>query len=170
MKRFYFFGMSVLSLLMAAQLWAQPGPGRFMNADQDDEFEPRLVRVLDLTEDQQAKIEAWQLELQKANLERRGDLPKLHTELQLMIVDEKMSEAKIKALVEKINAHQQANQLERIMLQRKIRTILSDQQKIRFDKMILDGPGQFMRHQRPQRGGGMDMPGADCGGRRPFRH
>jgi len=169
MKRHHFFAMSLLSVFMVAQLWAQPGPGRGPADGADDEFEPRIFRVLDLTEEQEAKIEAWHLELQKANLERRSDLPKLHAELQLMIIDEKSGEAKIKAQLEKINTLQQANHLERIMLNRKIRTILSDEQKVRFDKMILDGPGHFMRGHRPNRGG-MEMPNEAEHGRRPFRH
>ncbi len=140
--------VALLSFLLAGGLLAQPGPG----GPQGLHPMP-MLRGLNLTVEQQNQVQNLRLELQKKMLAYRGDLQKLQSELRLMVIDEKTSDKQIEKQLRKIQDLRLKMAIERTKHQRKIRALLTDEQKTLFDLHFLSGqkghkPGPPMMGQR----------------------
>ncbi len=134
-----------ISLFLLSGLFAQPG----MMPQQPKA--PHHANMLNLTEEQQNQIREFRLEMQKKVVGLRGDLDKLQSELKLMIIDDKVSEKQLEKQLRKINDVKLKIELARIDNQRKVRSILTDDQKKQFDAMLLSGkkgkkPGMGKKH------------------------
>ena len=138
----------VLSLFLTGAIWAQPQPAQ--NPPMGPPPAPmKMYRGLNLTDQQRSQIEDLHLALQKKLVTQRADLQKLNAEYKLMLINPKVSESSLKAQLQKIADVQVKMKLERAKTQRKIRSLLNDEQKKKFDAMILSGPkGKKMMHHK----------------------
>ncbi len=139
MKRVLLSGLTLIVLLTAGSLFAQP-PGMKGNMSPAPNF--RQGAVLGLSAEQQTKIDKLRLEHQKMTAPLRADVQSLQTAYRLMIIDPKISESKLKAQLSKISAKRQALALLRAKHQRQVRSLLTDEQKVKFDQRIISGHGK----------------------------
>ncbi len=139
MKRIFISSLALIVFLTAGSLFAQP-PGMKGNMPPKPNF--RQGAALDLSAEQQTKIDKLRLELQKMAAPLRADVQSLQTAYRLMIIDSKVSESQLKAQLAKISAKRQALALQRAKHQRQIRSLLTDEQKVKFDQRIISGHGK----------------------------
>ena len=109
------------------------------------------MKMLNLTADQQKKIDALRLDFQKKILPLRSEVQALRTNFKLLVIDNKASEGKLKAQLQKISAKQQEMALLRAKHQRSVRDLLTAEQKIKFDQHILSGHKKGKMHHKPGR-------------------
>ena len=127
--------IAVFSLLLVGGLFAQPGPGPMQN-------QPCMLMLngLNLTDQQLSQVQNLRLELQKKMLTMQGDLQKLQKDFRLMVINENVSEKQLEKQLRKIHDLKLKMALERTKHQRKIRSLLTDEQKNKFDSMFLTRP------------------------------
>ena len=104
---------------------------------------------LDLTEEQQAKIDEMRLELQKEMIPLRSEIGSLNDELKLEMVAERFNKSKVENLVEKISDVKEKMQLKKLVHQRAIRDLLTQEQQKKFDLNHLQRMGRMDRMERP---------------------
>lgn len=160
MKRVIIFSLALIVLLTAGSLFAQP-PGVRGNRSDMPDF--RRGTALDLSAEQQTKIDKLRLDLQKMAAPLRADVQSLQTAYRLMIIDPKVSESKLKTQLGKISAKRQALALLRAKHQRQIRSLLTDEQKVKFDQRIISGHGK--KGRMGHKGGKMRKGGRKAGSR-----
>lgn len=148
--------IAVVSLFLVSAIFAQPQPG------QNPPMGPppahgKMFQALNLTDQQRGQIEDLHLALEKKLIPLQADLQKLNANYKLMLIDPKVSESSLKAQLQKIADLRVKMALERAKNQRKIRSLLNDVQKKKFDAMILSGPKQkqMMKHRMMHRPGKM---------------
>ena len=134
----------LLAFAIAAMAQPQPAPkpagapGKFM-----------MDQMLNLTPEQQEQIAALRLELQKKNLPLRSKLNNYRAEIKLLVVSDNYSRSKVESLISKINDVRKQLMLNRIEFQRKVRNLLTPEQRTRFDARILSGKGMHRKPGRP---------------------
>ena len=134
----------LLAFAIAAMAQPQPAPtpagapGKFM-----------MGQMLNLTPEQQEQIAALRLELQKKNLPLRSKLNNYRAEIKLLVVSDNYSRSKVESLISKINDVRKQLMLNRIEFQRKVRNLLTPEQRTRFDARILSGKGMHGKPGRP---------------------
>jgi len=132
--------------------------------DDDDDAPMRCLDDIDLTDEQEAKLEKMALDHHRKRLERRAVMVDLQTRLKLAITAEKFNQKEIDDLAAKIGKfHQEAVSL-KVGHLREVRAILNDEQRIEFDQNLLKcGPGKGMGKGRFKKmGRGMGCGPADC--------
>ena len=97
----------------------------------------KMMDYLELTAEQESKISDLHLQLRKEILPLRSEINQLQSDINLEIISENFSEAKIKKFTEDIAKLQKEIQLKRIMNQRAIRNLLTTEQKKKFDLQLL---------------------------------
>ncbi len=97
----------------------------------------KLVRGLGLSPEQQTRIAQLRLELQKQNLPLQAKLNEYQAQLKLLLVDDQFSTARAKAILQKIGDVRQQIALNRLQFQRKVREMLTPEQRVKFDNRIL---------------------------------
>ncbi len=144
-SRLLTLGLTVLlAFAIAAMAQPQPAPtpagapGKFM-----------MGQMLNLTPEQQEQIAALRLELQKKNLPLRSKLNDYRAEIKLLVVSDNYSRSKVESLISKINDVRKQLMLNRIEFQRKVRNLLTPEQRTRFDARILSGKGMHGKRGRP---------------------
>lgn len=112
---------------------------------------PRMQaqNMLNLTDEQQTQIDQLRLELQKEMTPLQTRMQNLRSEYKLMLIDEKNSESALKAQLNKIADLRTQMEIVKAKHQRKVRSLLTDEQKVKFDQRILSGRGKGMRGQGP---------------------
>ena len=102
--------------------------------------EPGLCAKLPgLTEDQQKKIEAMRLALQKETLLLRNDLQTKRSELALLMATDNPDKAKINAKLAEIGKVRGLLQEKMVNHKLAIREVLSPEQRAKFDSRLLKG-------------------------------
>jgi len=146
--------ITVVSLLFIGSIFAQPGPGPMAATQGHPGLQ--MFKALNLTDEQRSKIEDLHLEMQKKMLSMQGDLQKLEKDFRLMVIDEKVSESQLQKQLQKIHDLKLKMALEKAKNQRKIRSLLTDEQKKKFDSIYLSGPklrkagrAKMMRRMKP---------------------
>ena len=98
-------------------------------------------------------------------LTMQGDLQKLQKDFRLMVINEKVSDKQLENQLRKIHDLKLKMALERTKHQRKIRSLLNDEQKKKFDSMFLAGPkphrgakARIKRHMKNKPGFGFQRP------------
>jgi len=154
MKKLILVAMA-LSLVIGGVINAQPGPSdhpmmgmRGGNGpwwmDQDDQPPMgKCMAGLDLDKDQQAKMDLLIRDHQRAMLEMRGNMGGLDGKVKLLLTDEKFDSKKLDKLVDEMSSSRKAMMKAKFEHVRKMRDILTADQKVQFDKQILSG-GQRM--------------------------
>ncbi len=130
--------IAVVSLLLMGSVFAQPGPGKM--GPQQGQPGLQMFKGLNLTDEQRSKIEDLHLEMQKKMISMQGDLQKLEKDFRLMVIDEKVSDSQLQHQLQKIHDLKLKMELERAKNHRKVRSLLTDDQKKKFDSMYLKGP------------------------------
>lgn len=139
MKRTFIFSLIFMVALTTSNVFAQrPGFG------QDKPMGERFQKYnnLNLTDDQKTQIDKLRLEHQKEILPLRNEVHNLQSEYKLLIIDNKVSEAKLKKHAENISSLRETLSLKHALHQRQVRSLLTDEQKVKFDQHIISGRGQ----------------------------
>ncbi|RMI08900.1 MAG: periplasmic heavy metal sensor [Calditrichaeota bacterium] len=116
----------------------------------------RLGRMLDLSEEQRAKMMDMHLQLKKEMLPLKAELKQLRAELKLALTSDSYDEGKVQKLLDKMASLRKEMALKRIRNQRAVRDMLTPEQRKKFDMFILSGHGK--RGHRPGFRGGPRPP------------
>jgi Spy/CpxP family protein refolding chaperone len=135
------FAVLILVFSLTAALVAQPGsrrgPGPAAVPGMAWEGRGYALNALDLTEDQEQKIDDLRLEHQKEMIPLRTELDELRASYRLMVVDEQVSESEIEKNLKKQNDVLLKRRMEQVRHIREVRSLLTDEQKTRFDTHFL---------------------------------
>ncbi len=97
---------------------------------------------LNLTAEQETQLDKLRLEHQKEVTLVRSEIHNLNAAYRLMVIDDGVSEAKLKKQIAAISAKREALALKRAQHQRKVRSLLTDEQKVKFDQHVISGRGR----------------------------
>lgn len=155
-----------LSLALIAQPGMGSGPGR---GERGGGPGPGLDRMLDLSEEQEAKIQDLRLQHQKEMLPLRSQLESLGNDLKLAMTADKFDKAKAEKIINEMEKIRTRLHLARVLHQQAVRELLTPEQRKKFDMHLLSGkafrgpnaprpdrPGRFFDPDFPhwrQRGG-----------------
>ena len=109
----------------------------------------QMARMLDLTESQESQIMDLKLTLQKEILPLRTELSNLRSQLKLEITAEDFNENKVSKLASQIADLQKQIRIKRILHQRAVRNLLTEEQKKKFDLHII-ARGDYRRGGGPR--------------------
>ncbi len=102
----------------------------------------KLAQELNLTADQKAKIKAYKEKAKASFKENYGQLRLLRSEINSLVQADKIDEAKLDTLIEKVNKIRASMLKNKIMMQHQMFSLLNDQQKAKFlelkKKWLLD--------------------------------
>lgn len=104
-------------------------------------------RNLDLTEEQQAQIEEITTATMKEHLSVRSKLQTLKAELDELMIADTPNQGAIHRKIEEMSDLRAEMQKAQIDTRLRIRGLLTEEQRVRFDAMGMHGPG--MRMKRP---------------------
>lgn len=101
----------------------------------DDNFTPgaRMADFLDLSDDQQAKIEALRISHQKEMLPLRNTLNEMHAKMQTLATADKADMKAINALIDDMSVVKTKMAKINAAHRQDVRNILTDEQRIKFD-------------------------------------
>lgn len=140
MRKNTFIIALIASLMVATGLWAQR-PEKPMQPKH-----PRMA-ALDLSEEQQAKIQELELKLEKEIMPLRSQLPGIEANLKQELVADQFNQTKVKSLIEQKAKIESEIELKQVLHQRAIRDLLTPEQQKKFDLHALRGG--MGRHGRP---------------------
>ncbi len=100
---------------------------------------PGLERMLDLTDEQAAKIADMRLDLQKKILPLRSDLMQKRNDLKVLLTADNPDQSKIDKTIEAMNDIRTDMQKQRLDNMMKVRSLLNADQKKKMDMHILSG-------------------------------
>lgn len=118
------------SLAFAQKNERRSTPGRFQKTEMG-----WIGKGLDLSEDQQAKVKELRNDHLKKTSVTKNELKVKRAELEAAIEVDKPDRKKIDLLVSEINELQGAIFTERINHKMEVRSLLDDEQKLKFDQM-----------------------------------
>lgn len=156
-----FFAVLAAVLMMSSLLMAQP-PMKGMAKNAPQFHPPMPYAQLQLTDEQRTKIDQMRLEFEKEMLPLRDQMKSLQTQYRLKVIDEKASTAELQNLQSKISSLREKMALKRAAHVRKVRALLTDEQKVKFDQRFLSGHKKGAPH-----GPGMIGPHKGHRGMRP---
>ena len=124
----------------------------------DGDGPQRMMRMLELTESQESQILDLKLDHEKQILPLRTELKGLRTKMKMELTTEKFNENKVSKLIDQMSNLQKEIHMKRVIHQRAVRDILTEEQRKKFDLHILSrgdkwgGHFKHARHgQRPMR-------------------
>ena len=153
----------IAALLISVAAMAQPrgprGPedGRGMRHE-------RMMAMLDLSEEQAAKIADLHLAMRKKMMTHRAEIQKLHTELKLIETADNFDRNKADGLIKDIEKLRTEMMTARVLHHQDVRSLLTDEQKQRFDMHMLSGRGNGVKGGRGACGAGPCGAGPRGGG------
>jgi Spy/CpxP family protein refolding chaperone len=165
--RIWIMGVMAMILLSSVQVNAQRGRGYGPGKGMDEDYErgyrqgsgplSRMESLLDLSAEQKEQIEKLHIDLQKEILPIRNKIREKNAQLNTKIT-EGANKTEIDQLVEEIGNLRTEIQKSGIGTHLKVRELLSDQQKVKFDNHFvhrygLGGSvmGPYGRHGRGRR-------------------
>jgi Spy/CpxP family protein refolding chaperone len=114
------------------------------------------MAALDLTDEQQAKIQDLELKLEKEILPLRSQMPLIEANLKQELVADQFNQAKVKSLIDQKAKILAEIELKQLHHQRSIRDLLTPEQQKQFDLHTLKdgmrrhhGPAMPMRPAEP---------------------
>jgi len=150
-------GVVIASLVIATGLFAQ-------RADRPMQPRPNRMPALDLTEEQQTKIQDLELKLEKEVIPLRSQIPALEANLKQELVADQFNQTKVKNLIDQKTKILADIELKQLLHERAIRDLLTPEQQKKFDLHALkEGmerphrPPMFMRPHEP----GVEVPPPD---------
>lgn len=142
MKHTFITSLALIVFITASSVFAQR-PG----FHSDRKMGPRTqqfqkMAMLDLTAEQKTQIDQLRLEHQKEVTLARSEMRALNTAYRLMVIDDGVSESKLKKQIATISAKREALALKRAQHQRQVRSLLTDAQKVKFDQHVISERGK----------------------------
>jgi len=104
-----------------------------------------MMGIPDLTEDQQAQIEAIRLKLEKTVIPLKGEIKVLDAELKNLLASGSASERELDRKIDEISALRVSVQKRQVKQHLEIRSLLTEEQKVFFDRRMLEGPRRRMQ-------------------------
>lgn len=129
--------LMTFSVMMYAQ--AGPGPMHKMIKMTGPQRCGGCAGMTGLTEEQKEKIESMKVELQKSLNPVKSELSVAAAELKKLMIADNTNQSAIDKKVEEIGKLRTDMQKLEVTNQLKIRKLLNDEQKVAFDKRILEG-------------------------------
>ncbi|HHT0591719.1 TPA: Spy/CpxP family protein refolding chaperone [Legionella anisa] len=123
-----------VSTIALALTFGQPSfacIGDSKQCDSQHRFD-RLAQELNLNADQKAKLKAYREKARASLKENYAQLRLLRNQINSLIKTEKIDEAKLDVLVEKVNKIRGSMLKTRIIIQHQMLTLLNDKQKAKF--------------------------------------
>lgn len=160
--------MLVLVLGSGTNVLAQRGNGQGPGNGQGRQGFNKPGCALNLTDDQQKKIDALRVKHQKEMLTYRNQLGELHAKMQTLRTAEKTDMNAINSTIEKISGVKTKQMKAREAHRQDVRNLLTDEQKTQFDMRQGQrgyGKGHGMRGGRGKGRGGY----GNCNGTGPGR-
>ncbi|NOQ97979.1 MAG: periplasmic heavy metal sensor [Calditrichae bacterium] len=117
----------------------------------DGDGPQRMMRMLELTESQESQILDLKLDHEKQILPLRTELKGLRTKMKMELIAEKFNENKVSKLIDQMSNLQKEIHMKRVIHQRAVRDILTEEQRKKFDLHILsrgDKWGGHFKHAR----------------------
>jgi len=149
MKKKLFMMVVIAVMVMAVTVFAQV-PKKQMRGKT-----PRMNK-LDLTDEQQSKMQDLRLALQKEILPLISKVRIVNDEIKQEMVAEKFNQSKVKKLIEQKEKIRTEIQVKRTLHQRSIRDMLTPEQQKQFDLRALSR-GMEMKHRGMDRRPGRPM-------------
>lgn len=137
----------VIALTLAGGFFpasAQNQPGRRGDPPRGPQSIERMAERLDLTAEQQAKIEALREQGEAERLEHRKQMMRLRHEMQGEWLKDEPSESTLKSLARQIGELRNQMQIRRIEHRLALREVLTDEQ---WDKLLTSRGGPGRGHQ-----------------------
>ncbi|MCE0723846.1 MULTISPECIES: Spy/CpxP family protein refolding chaperone [Legionella] len=128
-KKFILLSTIVLALIFGQPSFACIGDSKQCNSHH--QFD-RLAKELNLNADQKAKLKAYREKARASLKEDYAQLRLLRSQINSLVKNEKIDEAKLDALIEKVNKIRGSMLKTRIMIQHQMFTLLNNQQKAKF--------------------------------------
>lgn len=110
----------------------------------------QLMARLDLTEDQKNQIQEWHLAQQKNMMTQRASIKEKRARLQNLRIADSYNENAVNAVIDEISELQAAMMKQRASHQQKIRELLTDEQRVKFD-LFHQNPGKMMHNKNRNR-------------------
>jgi Spy/CpxP family protein refolding chaperone len=147
----------VLTLLVATAAFIAVAQERERTVEPKGELRsqglPGPMRMLDLTKEQQSKVEDIHLKAMREAEPLRAEMQKQHAALKLELTAEKYNESKVKSVQSEISRLQSELGSKRFATMRAVRETLTPEQQKKFDMQVLsndgprgEGPGRGMMH------------------------
>jgi len=167
----------LILLLTTTILPAQPGkgmPGKPGCGQQKAQMMGGMcgdLGDLKLSDEQRSTIMELRLEQQKNMVKMQSENAGLKGKLHLLITDDKFDAKAVDKIIARISEAKQNKMKMHVTHLRKIRDLLNDDQKVRFDQRVLSGKMDFEHHPFGGKGGCGDKPfhgkkgGRGCGPR-----
>lgn len=139
MKR-YFLIAALLLPLIGSSVYSQAG-------DKMPRHNKRMLKELNLTDDQKSQIDKLQSDNQLKAIDQRADIAKLRLQIKDEMNNKTINESKVLDLTKKVSDIQAQLKASAVSTHIKIYNLLDDKQKeIWKDKNAFDGEGFGMRH------------------------
>ncbi len=143
MKHKIIIGMMITNLIIAGGLLAQ-------RPDRPMQQRPVRMAALDLTDEQQAKIQDLELKLEKEILPLRSQIPTIEANLKQELIADPFNQAKVKNLIEQKTKIVAEIELKQYLHQRAVRDLLTPEQQKKFDlHQLKEGMGRHGKSPLP---------------------
>jgi protein CpxP len=123
----------LLVLFVAFQTNAQNDRQKFSK-----ERNEHLIDYLDLSEEQQSQMKAFQLEMQSTTKELKLDLEEMRVQLKRLMTADEVDEEAVMLLADKMGAIQIQIKKAHLKNSIQLRSVLSDEQKVLFDSKNME--------------------------------
>jgi protein CpxP len=137
----------LLVLFVAFQTHAQNDRQKFSK-----ERNEHLIDYLDLSEEQQSQMKAFQLEMQSTTKELKLDLEEMRVQLKRLMTADEVDEEAVMLLADKMGAIQIQIKKAHLKNSIQLRSVLSDEQKVLFDSKNMERrkkqASRMERHKR----------------------
>ena len=151
MKHHMFTFSLVIAMALTISAFSQHGSGH--------ESGGKMMKMLDLTEEQQANIQELRLAHKKEVLPLKAKLKTLESNLKLEMTAESFDEAQARKIVEEMGTLRMEMHMNRLLHKQDVRNMLTPEQRQKFDLHLLSAKGRGRGHGGPpshgSRGRGM---------------
>lgn len=134
MKRLFIITAILGSMLFTGAMFAQPGPGKMSG-----KHFKRIAKMLDLNDEQIAKMQDMHLQMQKEMIPLRSKMQTLKGQLKLVQTADKFELGKAEKLIKEMQALRTQMEMKRIKHQQEMRSLLNADQRKKFDAHLLSG-------------------------------
>jgi len=147
---------AALTIFAFSSIFAQNGP---MAGKGQGKARMMKMNFLNLSDEQQTKIDKLRLEFRKEIIPLQTKIRSQNSEYRLMIVDENVTANELKKKLNGISGVRQEMALKRALHQRQVRSLLTDEQKVKFDQHIISERGGKAGHRGMHKRAGKRGPG-----------